>query len=201
MFDKASDGPRRLGARELEVKRRALTGLGTDADAAAHPADELAADVQPQPGAARDLSLVWVRAVELLEDRPLLGRRDSDPLVLDLDPRAGRGATRGDGDRSAAWRVLDRVVDQVEEHLLDPVAVAHRGGVGVDLRGQRDRPGQLSTHRLDGTANDLREVEPLTIDRKVATIETARQEHLLGDLSEPRRLRVDHLEELLALCR
>src|SRR5215210_840527 len=148
IFDLPSDGPDSRG-RELEEERRAYPGPGADADPAAHPADELAADVEPEPGAARNLSLMRIRAVELLEDRLLLRKRDPDPLVLDLDADGRLRTRRGDLHLAAVGRVLDSVVDQVDEHLLDAVAVPDGccGAVTVAGRGQRDRLRQLLAHR------------------------------------------------------
>src|SRR5205085_12520332 len=111
-------------------ERRAGAGLRADADRPTHPADELPADVEAQPGPAVDVGLAGVAPVELLEDRLLLRRGDAEALVPDVDADAGLGARGRDRHLAALRGVLDRVVDQVDEHLLDPVAVAdHRRAV------------------------------------------------------------------------
>src|SRR5205814_2299896 len=60
------------GQRELGGERRAAAGGGVDADPAADAADELAGDVEAEPGAADAALHVRIDAVELLEDPPLL---------------------------------------------------------------------------------------------------------------------------------
>src|SRR5439155_22219464 len=118
-------------ARQFEVEGRPLAGIRFHPDRAAHPLHELATDVEPEPGPGPYLRAF--EAVELLEDRPLLRDRDADPVVPDFDAHTVRERGRRDGDRAAVRRVFDGVVDQVHEHLLDPVAVAERGGA-VRLR-------------------------------------------------------------------
>src|SRR5689334_8975324 len=61
-----------LAARELEHERRPVRRLGVDEDLAVHSPRQLPGDVEPQAGAAGALGLLWVDAVELLEDRLLL---------------------------------------------------------------------------------------------------------------------------------
>ena len=57
-----------------------------------------------------------IEAVELLEHPRLLGLRDPEALVADREAHWRRRA-RPDAHVAAVGRVLDRVVDQVAEHL------------------------------------------------------------------------------------
>ena len=59
--------------------------------------------------------------------------RDADPLVAYLDPHGFAAARAADLDRAALGGVLDRIPEEVPEHLGDSVAVAAHGqGVGGD---------------------------------------------------------------------
>src|SRR5205823_7918590 len=62
------DHGRRHRGGQLEQEGRALPVVRFDPDAAAHPADPLLADVQPETGAANPPGHLRVGAVELLED-------------------------------------------------------------------------------------------------------------------------------------
>src|SRR5207253_2246289 len=90
----------------------------------------------------------WVEAEELLEDALLLRRRDPQSLVRDLDP--GFWAV-GDPDPHAAslGRVLDRVVDEVDENLTEPgLVTAHRLHLWRCLQLELDARRRV---RLDGS--------------------------------------------------
>ena len=78
---------RRLN-RQIDDEDRALSLLRADREAASHPANELAADVEAEPGAADAARELGIDAVELAEDPPLLEGRDADPFVADSDANA-----------------------------------------------------------------------------------------------------------------
>jgi hypothetical protein len=67
-------------------------------------------------------------AIEALEDVRLLARRDANPAVGDLDHR--RVAVGVNANRDVADRVgiLDRVVQQVDQHLLECRRIGHDEG-------------------------------------------------------------------------
>src|ERR671915_1780104 len=122
----AYDGAR-AGARQLEEERRAASLALLDPDAAAHPADELAADVQAQPRAADAAEHLRVEAVELLEDaRQLLGR-DAEALVQHAETHHAVGRLRAELDPAAVGGVLDRVLDEVDEDLSHAILVGRDG--------------------------------------------------------------------------
>src|SRR5690349_5015876 len=79
-------GGRRLGLGDLDVEGRAAVTVRLDPDAAVDAANELAADVETQPGAADPARHVGVEAEELLEDAPLLRGWDPEALVDDREP-------------------------------------------------------------------------------------------------------------------
>src|SRR5256714_15658158 len=113
-------------ARQLDREGGAAARRRLHQDTAFHPLDELAADVQAEAAAADAVRLRRVEAVELLEDPLVLLGRDAGSLVADRD--RDRPLVRPDAHLGAAVArgVLDRILDQVVEHL------AQAAGVGVD---------------------------------------------------------------------
>ena len=78
---------RPLGGRQFDDEGRAAAeARGLDPDAAVHPTNELATDVEAEPGAADSAGHVRIEPVELLEDAALLGRRDAEAFVGDHEP-------------------------------------------------------------------------------------------------------------------
>src|SRR5262249_45564651 len=78
-----------LRDRQLEGERRPFALCRRDPHPPLHSLDELAADVEAQPGAAHPAGHVRVDAVEALEDVRLLVRRDPDSLVADAEADDG----------------------------------------------------------------------------------------------------------------
>src|SRR5436189_172008 len=64
------------------------------------------------------------RLAEGIEDVGEGVRRESRAIVADLDAREPAFGARRDADRAARARRLDRVRDQVHEHLADAIVVA-----------------------------------------------------------------------------
>src|SRR5436309_5912670 len=112
------------GEWELEDEGRAFPGVRLDPDLPAHPLDEPLADVETEAGPAHALSHLGVEAVELLEDPLLLMRGDSESLVAHAEPHRVVVRLEADFDLTLAG-VLDRVLDEVDEHL--PQLVRIRG--------------------------------------------------------------------------
>ena len=84
-------------------------------------------DRQTQPGPHRTSRAI--RLVKPLEEAGKLARTYTDAGILNLefDSSIDRG---GDHlDRAPAWGELDRVVDQIEEHLIHPARSAVTIGV------------------------------------------------------------------------
>src|SRR5262245_16756967 len=69
--------------RELGDERRPARAARLDPDPAAHPVEELTADVEAEARAADTAREVGVEAIELLEDPHVLGGRDAETLVPD----------------------------------------------------------------------------------------------------------------------
>src|SRR5262249_57135491 len=81
-------------------------------------------DGQPEPGPAELARSGLVDAIEALGDPRKIGRWDSDASVDDVDLDVALGRLL-DADRHAAalGRVLDGVVDQIQQDLNEPIAV------------------------------------------------------------------------------
>src|SRR5437588_9646417 len=127
-----------LGDRKLDEERRALAVVALDPDAAFEAAHQLAADVEAEARAADAARHVRVEAIELLEDAPALGDRDAEALVRDRPADAALSLRHLDRDGAAFRRVLDRVLDQVHEHLAELLLVGRDRG--KPLRGlERER--------------------------------------------------------------
>src|SRR5206468_5445475 len=140
-------------------------------DLAAHAADELAADVETEPGAADAAGQLRIDAVELAEDPPLLERRDPDSLVADGQPHAAVAPRHRDPHPAAGGGIFDRVVDKVEQHLPELVRIRGNwlepGGHGAlerDVVPVRER----DAHLLDDTVREGAEVDRLLAERELA---------------------------------
>src|SRR5437868_7469701 len=103
--------------RQRHRERRAGPPAGAHGEHPAHLLDDLARDVQAEPGAADAAGHLGVEPIELLEDPCLLGGRDAEALVLDVDAHAVWPVDDAHLDLAPAGRVLDRVLDEVDDDL------------------------------------------------------------------------------------
>ena len=125
---------RRFGAgvagRQVEREGAALVGRAHDLDRAAEQTRDLAADGEPEPGAAVLAAGRAVGLLEGLEDELLLLERDADARVLHREARAmpspvsARRRLDGERRRLPLAVNLKRVRQQVLQDLLQPVDVA-----------------------------------------------------------------------------
>src|SRR4029077_17147084 len=112
-----------LGGRQLEDEHRALAPVRLGPDASAHAVDQLSTDVEAETGPAHPAGHLGVGAVELLEDLLLVLGRNPEPLVPDVEAEKAVALLDADLDAAAVGGVLDRVLDEVDEHLPDLVRV------------------------------------------------------------------------------
>src|SRR5207237_4981797 len=111
--------------------------------------DDLLADVETEAHARRVARGAVRRSVEETEDRVELFLRDTDPFVGDGDAHAAVVLrTNVDRDRATTRRVLDRVRQEVVQHLFQVVAIGGHdaGGVASD-RGRVRRGRELHPRR------------------------------------------------------
>src|SRR5207249_858049 len=115
--------------RQLDDERRTAPLARGDGDAAGHAPNELAADVEAEPGSTDPARLLSIDAVELPEDPLLLAVGDPQALVADHEPQPVLFRLDAHLDAPSVRRVLDRIVDEVDQHLAQLVLVArHLGG-------------------------------------------------------------------------
>ena len=109
--------------RQREDEAAAVSGFALDPDPAAVELDESFREREPEPC---PLSLVrpGVGLLELLEDPLLVTGCDSRPGVGDRHLHLAVGAGGRDDDAPACRGELDRVREQVEDHLAQPPLVA-----------------------------------------------------------------------------
>ena len=105
-----------------------------------------------------------------------VGDRDTDAAIL--------ADMTGNADAAAVAVVLDRVGGQVQQHLLEPLAVgldgpgALRRGGRVDVR--RTLRGQWP-NEVDGVVQDLVDVHRLRRQRQVAALDAGEVQHLVDE--------------------
>src|SRR3954451_17255988 len=104
--------------------------------------DDLLGDVEAEPKAAVVCRRHLAAAMEALEDLPQLVSRDTDAAVRDRGHDLIAAIFDRDEDLAAVRRVLDRVLHQIAEHLLKPVAIAEHPFVA-------DREVELETAIVD----------------------------------------------------
>src|SRR5262245_44797051 len=113
--------------RDLHEERGPLAVVRVDPDAPVEPVDELAADVEAEAGAADAARHVRIEAVELLEDAPALRRGNAEPAVADRPQHVVVLPPEADVDGPAVGRVLDGVLDEVDEDLAQLLLVGPHG--------------------------------------------------------------------------
>src|SRR3954465_7739011 len=128
-----------LSRGQVHDERGALAGLRADGEAASHPGDELARDEEAEATAADAAGERRIEAIELLEDPFVLRRRYAEAAVADRQPDTAVATVELDDHVPAVRRVLDRVVEQVDENLPELVLVGERDrGSAVLLPPQLD---------------------------------------------------------------
>src|SRR5262249_39268571 len=138
-------------------------------------------------------------ADELPEDLTLKLLWDAYPFVLDADTDDAVLAHALDADDSPLGRVLDRVREQVRNHLREPVRVAvHR----QRRRRQRDVEqvlGALAREEVGLLADDGAHVDEVPRDRELPLLEALHVEEVVDERSEAPGLCLDDPQILAAL--
>jgi len=166
---------------EEELRREAqrFTELGT----AGTESFAEALTYMPETGAGAGPSAH--AAVEPLEDPIPLFRRDPGALVPHADRRHAVAVGELHPDAAALPRVLDRVVEEVENHPVDQFLVPARQPLRRGRDFDPDVPGfGARAHRARGARDRLVEVEPGSPDRIVAGVAPRHQKQVFHDLGE-----------------
>ena len=130
--------------------------------------DDAARDAQPQAGVQAERLAPRALAVEAVEYRRLGAGRQAGAVVLDRRRDLAAARLEADADGPAGRAERDRVVDQVEEDLRQPLLDPAHAGIGAARRPQEDlRPaggGLAAFDRHNGLQQrrhvDRREVGP-----------------------------------------
>ena len=173
-------GERGRGERQGEVEDGALAGRALDPDGSAHELHEAGTDGEPEAGAAEAARRGGVGLGEAFEDAGEGIGLDADAGVAHFEAEGGRGGrAHVELHVAAGRRELDRVGDEIQQHLTEPVAVAlpvpgeargegvteahaARGRLRCDERkGVRDRGGEVEGmfFQRELTGFDFGEVE------------------------------------------
>ena len=154
-------------------------------------------DEQAEPGPG--LGLPCTRTAELLEDQPLVFRRDPWALVLDRDANAAVLGMRSDVHVRVRGRVLDGVVDEVLHDLPQSFGVtADRRQRGTDLRDDAHLV-LADLDRVDDVVHDAADVDVAEGVAERPGLDSRRVEDVADQVGEPRRLVADQREERLPL--
>ena len=120
-----------LRQRQSKRKHRTLPRLTGNRNRPIVRLDDGPADRQSHPG-SRDVGCSIASAIELVEDKRLLGRVDTDTAVGDAAERALSVYFSADVDRLSSRGVLSRVFEQIGKYLLNAEWVGgdprHLGG-------------------------------------------------------------------------
>ncbi len=109
-------------------------------------------DCQTQPRSLDAFDGRVLDAIELLENVAVVLRRDADPGVTDAHAHDALVGLQRDADRALRRRVLDRVAQQVDPDLVQPMPIAHdERHLGGQAQGQVDRARVgIGLHVLNG---------------------------------------------------
>ena len=191
-------GPHRDG----DPERRALAENRLDRDGAAVHLDEPLRDREAKPGAALLAGRAAVDLLELLEDALLVVRRDARPGVAHRDVEEAVGGAGRDLDRALVGE-LDRIADEVQQHLRQPplVAAADRQPL-LHLRREREplRLGERLRARED-RLHDLPDGVIVKREGELAGLDLRQVEHVVDEPEEVAAVGLDALQRLERLVR
>src|SRR4051812_10739931 len=122
-----------LPHRQCQHERRPGAGIGADLERAAVRLRDRPRDEETEAG-PRLRSPGDVGAAELLEDEARLVAREARAAIDDRDPRDAVLRAYRQLDLVVAGRVLHRIVDEVRQHLAQPLAVPPDRGHGAAHR-------------------------------------------------------------------
>jgi hypothetical protein len=139
-------------------------------------------------------------AIKLLEHLVFVAARQAGTVVGDLDRDRLVGRRGEDADRAGARRVLDRVVQQIDQHLLDQHVVnRHQRQILWNLRVHAPI-GELLAEAAQRRADDLFERMPFLAQLQGAGLEPRHLQKVLDQTVEPVGLFAHRFQEALA-CR
>ncbi len=178
------------GQRDGERRPGALLRL--DADRPAVPLDDVPGDREAEPGAAAARPGT-VDLVEALEDPAAIPTGDPDPVVDDRDLHAPVGLADPHDDVAAVRAELHRVVDEVDDHLAEPLGVPTKmREVGRDVRDQGHAvPLGEQAQPVRGCRRERADVDVVLEAQLGAALDARQVQHLVDHLGEVPGLLLD----------
>src|SRR5712692_4207354 len=144
----------------------------------------------------------YVSAEKALENARLQISGDATPSIRDAHDIFVRGATAGHGDASALRGVLDRIIQQIEDHAAQQGFVGADGRLGCILEMQRnlfcERQGARRMHTF---ANKFIKIKIARLERILAGVGAREGEEILDDVGEPLGLVVKHCQRFAVFLR
>ena len=155
------------------------------------------ADREAEAGAAA----AGLTAVELLEDLALLSGGQSRTAIGDLHGDGPIGRGREDADRTSGGRVLEGVVQQVDQYLLDEDVVdGYQRQIGRHP-GRHPSVSQPLAESVERRADHLFQRMPFPLELEGARFQTRHLEQVVDQAVQPLRLSPHRLQQFLALAR
>src|SRR5581483_6456300 len=177
--------------------RAATDAVARDGDPSAVRLDDARGDREAETEAAMAALLRIGRLPEPLEDVRQERAVDADAGVGDddLDLRVAR--RYGQRDEAARWRELDRVGDQVRQHLLKPVRVA-LDRRGLDVQPQLDaRRADPRRHRVGDGPHHIGEIERGNLQLELPLLDPRDVEQLVDEPPLMTRAAFERVERAL----
>src|SRR5947207_2641388 len=183
--------------RDLDIEDGPLPVVGLDPDPPAHPPDELAGDVEAEPGAPDASGHVGVEAVELLDDPVALRGWDPEAHVGHREPHPPVALLDAETDVPAGRRVLDGVLQQVVEHLpqLSRVGCDRRHGVADGIELETNAFGKMRPRGLGDALGERACIAALDAHVEPARVNLAHEQQVVDDRGEALRLVHDHVQQ------
>src|SRR4051794_25597817 len=170
---------------QADGKGTALPLFAVNLDGPAVVGNDLFDDIQPDTQAANGLAPVTTNAIEPLEQVWQIYRGNADASIADRDTYIVRSFFQLHRDDAATGAIFNRVLQQVLEHLLQPVLVpvddqGHR-------RGQRFERDCVPVEKWLEISHDLRnqgrEVKRLAVEAKLACLQAGDIEQHIDKLA------------------
>ena len=165
--------------------------LGAEADAPR--ATISVAQRETQAGAADLAGVRGIDAEEAREHLRLLPGRDAEPGIADADADDPVRAGCGDRHRAARGRVLDRVGQQVGEHLPDAVAVADQRERLAGRSELDPLTAGLRRAQFHLVVDEVGQLERLEGQREAPGLDLLQIEEVVDECRQPLRLALDRL--------
>ena len=122
--------------------------------------------------------------------------RDAGTIVVHRDLDRSRDLVRRNGDRGSVGGVLDRVLDQIDQHLRDlDVVEAQQRQIGFDGDGQRVTSGARRKARSH-VDDELVDIVPVLLRPQRASLDPGEIEQIADHEREPIGLFIDRLQEV-----